>query len=570
MLLGLVIVPVSCEKAMEGELYRVYDEIMMDQIMEEIQLTEFLSLAEKGEMRGVLHAVGANTLFVPSNEAVEAYLREIGKTSVNDLTKEEAEAIVTYHLIRDTLPTADFVDGRLPSPNFQRKYLTTKTEAAGIRINRQALITTKDLRGGNGYLHIIDKVLSPPVESVADRIMNLPDSEYSFLKTLFTMSGLRDSLSIEKTDYWYTFFIQDNQSFEDAGILTVEDLLVQLRANTPAIEDDTQLIANYIAYHCTNSLNYVTDLLSLSSLQTLVPKQVIMFKRNLDVVLLNEVTQGQETEPGIPVDRASDYTDWSCSNGVIHKIDGNIQIINRTAYRVYWDICEQPEIMALKTFRKAGAKVSFAAGELSGITWGGKTDESVWYNCGGYSNVFDDKFQYVYGDYLRFRLSTTTMQWIEFKTPVLVEGKYKVWLCWRREHDVVVKTTFKQEGYDDQPLPFNVNLAEYMLNPEAEGSSHEQIEIEGWKQYNAKKFNSVVNAHLLGIISVETTGQHVLRFDVVSSAHSYEGSWDLIEFIPIDEDQLWPRVDIKGNWFYSDKPACEAWPPDCAPVTETE
>jgi hypothetical protein len=102
-----------------------------------------------------------------------------------------------------------------------------------------------------------------------------------------------------------------------------------------------------------------------------------------------------------------------------------------------------------------------------------------------------------------------------------------------------------------------------MPNPEAEGSSHELIELDGWKQYNAKKYNSVVISHLLGTIVVETTGRHTLRFDVVSSAHSYEGSWDLIEFIPVDEDQLWPRVDMKGNWIGQEVPVCEIFPRDC-------
>jgi uncharacterized surface protein with fasciclin (FAS1) repeats len=567
LLLGFTIVPTACEKAMEGELYQVYDEKMIDEIMEENDLSEFLSIVDKAGLRGTIHAYGTYTLFAPSNEAILAYLQETGKTSVNNLSEKEAADMVKYHLIRDTLATTDFVDGRLASPNFLRKYLTTKTEALGIRVNRQALITTPNLRGANGCLHIINEVLLPPVETVADRIKALPD-DYSLMKTIFDRSGLEDSLSVEREDYWFTFFIQDNKAFEDAGIRNIEDLLAQLRENTPEIENEQDLISNYISYHTINSLQYIADLLLISSLPTLVPKQVIIFKRELDMILLNEFSQGGINEPGILIDRYNDYSDWSCANGVIHKLNGNIQIKKRSAFRVYWDIAEQPEIMALKSFRTAGAKIAFASGELADIQWGGKTDESVWYYCGGYSNVLDEKFQHIYGDYLRFKMSTNTMQWIEIKTPVLVEGKYKVWLCYRREHDMSIKTTFKQESYDDQVLPYIFNLADYMPNPEADGSSHELIELDGWKQYNAKKYNSVVISHLLGTISVETTGRHTLRFDVVSSAHSYEGSWDMIQFIPVNDDQLWPRVDIKGNWIGRDVPVCEVWPIDCDVINE--
>ncbi|GHV26723.1 lipoprotein [Bacteroidia bacterium] len=552
---------------MDGELYQVYDEKMIDELMEENHLSDFLAIVKKGGLGGTIHAYGTLTLFAPTNEAVQAYLQNTGKATISDLSEEEAAAIVKYHLVRDTLLTTDFVDGRLPSSNFSRKYLTTKTQSVGadvyIEVNRQARIFTKDVRGSNGYLHIIDNVLTPPAQTVADRIEGLPDAEYSLMKTLFARSGLKDSLSVERTDHWFTFFIQDNQAFKAAGIESIDDLLVQLRENSPAIDKDETLIYNYVAYHGANKLAYIADLLVASDLTTLAPKQVITLKRNLDKILLNEFIQAQTREEGILLDRTSEYSDWSCSNGVIHKIDGNIQIKNRSAYRIYWDIAEQPEIMALKSFRKAGGSGEFASGELADITWGGKTDVKFKYYCNGYSSTFDEKFQYVYGDYLRFMMSTNTMQWVEFKTPVLVPGKYKVWLCYRREHDMTIKSTFKQEGYDDQILPFNFDLAEYMPNPEGEGSSHELIEIEGWKQYNAKKFNSVVISHLLGTIVVETTGRHTLRFEVVSSKHSYEGSWDMIQFIPIDEDQLWPRVDIKGNWFTPDMPACQAWPADC-------
>jgi uncharacterized surface protein with fasciclin (FAS1) repeats len=569
LLLGMAALLSSCEKEMDGQIYRVYDEKMIDEIMEEQQLTGFLSVVEKAGLTGTIHAYGTYTLFVPTNEALNNYLQTLGKNGVDALTKEEADALVKYHLVRDTLATTDFVDGRLASPNFLKKYLTTKSEAEGSRIyqrvNRQARIVVENLRGANGLLHVIDKVLTPPERSITDAVRALPDAEFSLIKTLFEQSGWADSLSVEREDHWFTFFVQDNKAFADAGVTTVDDLLAQLHESTPDIEDESELIRNYIGYHGVNSLMYVVDLLSVSSLNTLVPKQIITFKRNQDVILLNELIQDTFNEPGVPLVRSSEYSDLSCSNGVMHQINGNIQIKNRTAYRIYWDIAEQPEIMALKNFRKQGTSVKFKPGELSEITWGGKAPGEIEYYCGGYSNVLDEKFQYVYGDYLRFGLRTVTTQWMELKTPVLVEGKYKVWLCYRRELQQKLKTIFKQEGYDDQVLPYVFNMEDYMPNPDEDGSSHELIEIDGWKQYNAKKFNSVVISHLLGIIDVQTSGRHILRLEATIEGKGGQdlGSWDMIQFIPIDDDQLYPRVDIKGNWFTKDMPVCEAFPPDC-------
>ena len=545
------------EKSMEGETYKVYDDKMIDEIMFDQNLTSFLSIVEKAEYTGTIHAYGAYTLFAPTNEAVDTYLKDKNISDLTALTKEEAVGIVKYHLIKDTLRTSDFVDGRMASPNFAKKYLTTKFDANYI-INRQAKITVKDLRGANGILHVIDKVLTPPQKSITEAIRSLP-GEYTLMKEIFERSGMADSFAVVRDGLWYTFFIQDDNAFIDVGIHSVDELLVELFKNTPAVENPDTLLRNFVAYHGVKSLLYITDLLYISSMQTLAPKQVITFKRNLDVILLNELNQGKMVEAGIPLDRVSEFSDLACSNGVIHKINGNIQIKNRTAYRIYWDIAEQPEIIALKNFRKQGANANFMPGDLSEVNWGGRAPTSINYWCSGIPTVLDEKSQYVYADALRFNLYSLTNQWIEFKTPVLIEGKYKVWLCYRRELELKLKSVFKQEGYDDQILPYIFDMSAYMPNPETSGE--EAIEIDGWKQYNAKKYNNVVISHLLGIIDVQSTGRHILRFESTLGGRGQQaGSWDMIQFIPIEEDQLWPKVDIKGNWIDPEIPNCQIFP----------
>ena len=278
-------------------------------------------------------------------------------------------------------------------------------------------------------------------------------------------------------------------------------------------------------------------------------------------------------ESGISLDRQSQYSDLSCSNGVIHKINGNIQIKNRTAYRIYWDVAEQPEIMALKNFRKSGTSVNFNPGDLSEVTWGGRAPTPINYYCGSMPatvSQMDTKHQYIYSDYLRFNLYSLTNQWVEFKTPVLIEGKYKVWLCYRRELELKLKSVFKQDGYDDQVLPYIFDFSDYMPNPNTNGE--EAIEVEGWKRYNAKEYNSVVISHLLGIIDVQSTGRHTLRFESTTGGRGQQaGNWDMIQFIPIDEDQLWPKVDMRGNWIGPDVPVCQIFPEsECEPETPVE
>jgi uncharacterized surface protein with fasciclin (FAS1) repeats len=588
-IMGIVFFLASCTKEWDGEEYRVYDDKMIDEMMEEQGLLSFLSVVDKAAYTGTIHAYGFYTLFAPTNEAVSEYLQVIGKNSVNDLTKEEAVDIVKYHLVRDTIPVAGFTDGRLASPNFANKYLTTKIESEGgkiyRRINRQARIIAPDVpddpnltdwRANNGYLHVVDKVLTPPENSITDVVRSLSD-DYSLLKELYETSGLADSLSVE-SNVWYTFFIQDNEAFGDNGIDSKESLLAKIHELQPStVKTDEELIRDYIGYHTVvDSImpKFGTDLMKASSLFTLTTeKKPILFERVGDKIYLNRLVQGQLNEPGVELDRTSEYADWSCSNGVVHKILGDIQIKDRSAYRVYWDIAEQPEIMALKNFRKAGCNVNFNAGELSEFTWGGKSPMAINYYCGSVpttEGAMDPKSQYVYADFLRIpNLCDAYNSWVELKLPVLMPGDYKVWLCWRREANLNLKFIFKQEGQDDQIMPYIFSLGDYMPNPA--NSSHEQMVLDGWKQYTAKAYNSVACSHLIGTIKVESEGRHTLRLEPTWwERQGQSTSFDMIQFIPKDDDQVWPMVAMNGDWIENGTPNWTIWPYGTEPEPDPE
>ncbi len=579
-LFAVVCILTSCEKDMEGKIYQVSESLMIDEILEnDPRLSDFLSIVKKSDLSGTVHAYGAYTFFAPTNDAVSEYLSGMG-IALEGLDKEKANEIIKYHLIPDTIPTADFIDGRMQTSNFLNTYLTTKTveSSSGViyEVNRQGNIIDRDIRAGNGYVHVVDALLHHPTTTITEIIENL-DDDYTLMKQVFEMSGFAAYLADEKNEGTsFTFFIQDDAAFADAEIESIEDLLSELREQTPDVETDEELIYNYVAYHCLPTLNYVSDLGGKSSVETVLANQVIAVTRNLDQIILDRYEINGQVDEGALIDRTSEYTDLTCADGVIHKLNGNIQIIIRPPYRVYWDLGEQPEIQALRSFRQAGASEYFTGTELEQFRWAGGA--SINYYCINPAPVvIVANEQYVYGDYLDIRIGTAHSSTIEIQMPLLIEGQYKVWVCYRpKGHSSVmnngqpIRTVFRQEGQEDQDLGiikwqwYSPSAASYGIADSNDEAYHIKMENDGWKQYYGSRiWTSVNNSLLLGIIEVTNTGSHTLIWDPQNNG-DFRPNLDMIQFIPLNEEQRWPRVDIAGKLIYENTPECEIYPyTDC-------
>ncbi len=536
---------------LKGKTFLTSDEKMIDEYIEQkdTSMTEFLKIADKAGFRGMLHAYGTNTCFIPTNEAIAVYCQRNGIGSMEDLPVDQLEKFIKFHIVRDTIKTEDFVDGRLSLATMLGKFLTTKTvlnidSVPVIRVNRQADILQGNIRVANGIIHKINYVLTPNPKSVGEMIELLPEN-YSLYKSIMQESGMIDTLKNNIADgVWYTAILQSNESFATKDIYTRADLIEKMKVAQPDFAtDEAKLIQLYAQYHCINRLAYVADLSITSAELTLATNQVITFKTNKDSLILNEYQSLTKFEKGVTVNKESEWTDMSCYNGVMIDLDGYIEPVKRGPEAVYWELTDQPEIKKLKEYRKRGSWVTFKPGELSELNFGGKNNPTISYAV---ASAYDTKTQYVHYDYFEIPLRPNVIQWMEIKTPVLTEGVYNVWICWRRGGDnTKFKTTFMQEGKIDQVLPNVFDLGAY-FNDKA---TPEVNLNQGEKQYNAKYRISVVNSSNCGAIKVEYTGRHTLRMDALSG-NSQPSWWDMIQFIPVDQNQLWPRFDIDGNAIY--------------------
>jgi len=93
------------------------------------------------------------TVFTPTNTAFN-----------NTSTPEDSAAVgnlLEYHIIPQKLTSVDF-EGSQTFETLNGEQVTIEAQNNTIMVNGEATITTGDLIGTNGAVHIIDKVLSPP------------------------------------------------------------------------------------------------------------------------------------------------------------------------------------------------------------------------------------------------------------------------------------------------------------------------------------------------------------------------------------------------------------------------
>ena len=587
---------VSCRDDMHGKIFLITDDVMIDDYItqKDPTMSAFLEIVDKADLRGMIHAYGTYTCFIPTNEGVAAYLSSKGKSSIADLDVDECVNLVKYHVIPDVITTAQFIDGRLTMPNMSKKYLTTITESVGARteifVNRDSRILEPDILTGNGYIHKIDKVLSVAERTVGEEIMMLSD-DYSFFKLIMQQTGWIDSLNNRQEDVWFTVFLQHDNSFVGENITNPQALaakvkermagrleiyLAMLRARFPELaekDDDFLMVWTFCAYHVLGGLYYVADLNVASALLPFAPNQAITFnmvRRDGEMhLIVNKFDDDETPEPGVFVNLKSKNTDLSCYNGVMVELGVYISPVIRPARPVFFDLTQQPEIMKDSRYKRQSfdltrdqivnlseIEVDYAQTGVSAISY-------------SYNGGYDARNAHANGHSLEINIYR--FNWISFMLPLLAEGEYNVWICLRRGSTEAqrISATFLQEGQEDQELGRLVATESYY------NSSDQDAELimqnHGQKRYTPKHRENTMLCHWLGTITVQTTGRHWLRINVANRGRNTQAWYSMMQIIPTDKNQFWPRIDFVGNVIQSPETPChEIFPYDLGGCPENQ
>ncbi len=505
------------------------------------QYSELIKALDKTNISPFLNAYGTYTLFAPTNEAFKIYLKEIGKNSVDEVDETVLRDLLRLHIINDTVRSTSFTDGKLYAPSMQGQFLTTGVvpETGATVINRQALAIQLNMLTGNGYVHTVDKVLQPATLTLAKQIEG--NAKYSIITQALKETGWFDTLNTivtaDTTRRWRTFLLESDSVLKVAGFPTYASFKAKY-SNTGNPKLATDSLNLYIAYHMLFDIKYIADIVSFTSHNTYAPQQVVTQLLDGQKVLLNQATFNNVFESGILMNRAT--SDIPATNGVLHNLNGQLLLKKRDPFRVDFDIAAQPEIIKLTSiYRKVGKTQTFALGQLKDVTWQNVNSTPQYTSEPATTGNFywwDDHFDFN----MRFG-NAAANNWIEFKTPLIVKGKYKVWVCFRRAS----VGQFIQLSFDGTPTSKLIDLTT-ALNGALAGAA---LEATGYKRYTIVTTSNNY-AMFAGIVDVTTTDRHVLRFTCVKdqgSGANNTSTVDFVQFIPVDQDQQRPLYGRDGT-----------------------
>jgi uncharacterized surface protein with fasciclin (FAS1) repeats len=510
----------------------------------------FKQILDRTGNSAFLNAYGSYTCFAPTNSGVKTYLQKINAASVDAADLNTLKDMVRLHLLGDTIYTGSFTDGKLPVITMYGQYLVTSVANIGgissYVINRQAIVNKSNIRVGNGVIHSIDNVLIPATKTIAKQLEEQP--EFSIFVQALQATGFYTKLNAVDPDTskrWYTVFAESNQALADSGIASYAALKAKYsQTGNPSLEHDS--LNMYVAYHITKNIKFLGDIITVPVHSTLLPQEVVSVKLIDQEVILNQDVFNGVLEPGVKLDRPK--SDNAASNGVWHFTKAHFMVKYRKPTPLFWDVSSFEEIMKLPAYyRKANynfVRATEADNPIKDHYWGwgplaGTNTLSYLYSTT--SSVTNFAYN---NDVNMLPLGLPNRPvWWEMRTPPIIKGRYKVWICYRAQKQSASSNLLCQVEVNGTLMQRTMNFTE-----NRPAGTDSELEAIGWKRY-IENTTSVFAAKNVGTIDFTTTQQQIIRITPLSGTQN-NNNLDMIHFIPITDNQILPRFRPDGTPVY--------------------
>jgi uncharacterized surface protein with fasciclin (FAS1) repeats len=236
--------------------------------------SEFGKILNQVGVESLIKTRGPFTLFLPTNDAMEAYYKEKevdvskGFPCITPADSAFLREVVYTHIIEAEISTGDIGLGAIREPNASGDYIASEFKGTEIVLNKRAGISDRDIIAANGYIHEIDHVLDPLTYSVFQTIERNPD--LSIFAEGLRRSGILDTLNLIEFPYGsvkartrFTILAVPDTLYKRMGISSTGDLVNMYAAPGETGPEELKKLNNgfyrYMEYHCLNGTNYLSD-----------------------------------------------------------------------------------------------------------------------------------------------------------------------------------------------------------------------------------------------------------------------------------------------------------------------
>ena len=586
--LGFAMLMTGCDDPNEGEMFVQPSDLesemsIIDVLERDADYSMWIDFLKHADYYNALKDASSEaTIFCPNNAAITAFIAERGVSSVRDLPRDYARSVAQAHIIANTSITETTLNTYaenatyIPTQNLFGSYLTLKygytitdvddvdrTETIytpdSIFINNQARLDKfTGITCANGVIYSMGTVITPLTETIIEKLEL--EGNYSIFAQAIHDTGY-DSIANKMRDttyvvgggyvvntYNYTCFAVPDEIYQKAGISDVSGLKTWLVNNSKGEETNGDAaLANYIQYHFllreydTNELyNFQTEGQTLI-FETKMPGQAIITNEDGGVRTINKSIQILRS-------------DIQARNGLIHKVNDVMPVYHPTPVTVRWDFLNSADIISF--VNAYGADNGFGSLFTSDLTTAErKVDLSDARRNGDYgtltsftykntdSRASATQFPVVgfikeqwasaaakttprYGTYMNnyLMLNLGYAGWIQFTTPSIIAGKYKVVLHYCA--DISVMKFFSSGSLTKFEMDdHTANL--YIYKGLADVISA-----------RARVLYGSVDLTLWESMEFDTSSPHnfkVTMMDInAKTDNQYHQMYDYIEFIPID------------------------------------
>jgi uncharacterized surface protein with fasciclin (FAS1) repeats len=118
-------------------------------------LVSVLTMPVYAPVLAAISGSGPYTVFAPTDGAFVA-------SGVDPSNVEAVSAVLAYHVVSGAIPSSALAATNTV-PTLQGKSVVVTKNSAGVFVNGDAKVVIADVMASNGVVHVIDKVLMPPM-----------------------------------------------------------------------------------------------------------------------------------------------------------------------------------------------------------------------------------------------------------------------------------------------------------------------------------------------------------------------------------------------------------------------